>query len=370
MTVPFISGIELARLYYAEQVRPLLDERFPALPHSAALIGAGSEVLGFDSHRSTDHDWGPRLELFLADSRDSPDVAMTISEVLAERLPMQFRGYPTAFRASGAGPEPASHGVEVASLRDWLSRQLGFDPLTGVRLLDWLATPTQVLAEITGGAVFYDGLGESGASSGGGGLSAARAALAWYPRDVWLHILACQWQRIDQEEAFPGRCAEAGDELGSALVAARLVRDLVRLVLLMQRRYPPYSKWLGTAFAQSPAAAGLLPLLSGALTASSWPQREDYLCTGYEAAARLHNELGLTAYVDPAVRPTYFERPFRVLSAARFSRALRDAIQDERVRALPLTGAVDQFIDSTDAIKDLRLLRTAVVRPEERADHR
>jgi hypothetical protein len=52
---------------------------------------------------------------------------------------------------------------------------------------DWLATPAQRLAEVTAGAVFHDGPGE---------LSQARARLAWYPCDVWLYVLACQWQRI------------------------------------------------------------------------------------------------------------------------------------------------------------------------------
>jgi hypothetical protein len=44
---------------------------------------------------------------------------------------------------------------------------------------------------------------------------------------------------------------------GSAVVAARLVRDLMRLALLLHRRYPPYGKWLGSAFAALPAAATL-----------------------------------------------------------------------------------------------------------------
>jgi Domain of unknown function (DUF4037) len=352
VTAAFIPGLELSRLFYAEQVRPLLDAAFPGLAHSAGLIGWGSDVLGFDTPRSTDHDWGPRLQVFLAD----PAPAAEISSMLTARLPERFRGYPTVFPASGADPATATHWVEVAGLPGWLAGTLGFDPRAGVRLADWLATPTQVLAEVTGGDVFHDGLAEAA----GSGLAAARAALAWYPRDVWRHILACQWQRIDQEEPFPGRCAEAGDELGSALVAARLVRDVVRLVLLMQRRYPPYSKWLGTAFARTPAAAGLLPQLTAALSATSWPDRERGLCAAYEAAARLHNDLGITELVDPAVRPTFWDRPFRVLGAARFAAALRAAITDPRVRELPLTGAVDQFTDSTDATRDKRLLRAAI----------
>jgi hypothetical protein len=387
MTAGFIPGLELARLFYAEQIRPLLGEDFPGLRHSAARIGPGSEVLGFDSPRSTDHDWGPAVQLFLADENAAPDLVAAVSELLADRLPTEFRGYPTVFAASGAEHESSSHWVEVSGIRAWLTEMLGFDPRVGVQLLDWLATPTQTLAEVTSGAVFHDGLAEPSARSGagleaarkpiarykggmaaarkpavasGGGLAAARRALAWYPHDVWLYVLACQWQRIDQEEPFPGRCAEAGDELGSALVTARLARDLVRLVLLMQRRYPPYSKWLGTAFARTPAAAAMLPLLTGALTARSWPDREANLCAGYEAAARLHNELGLTPHVNPAVRPSFYQRPYRALGAGRFVQALRDAITDEQIRGLPLSGAVDQFIDNTDATVDLRLLRTTV----------
>ena len=32
--------------------------------------------------------------------------------------------------------------------------------------------------------------------------------------ELWLYRLACQWKRISQEEAFMGRCADVGDELG------------------------------------------------------------------------------------------------------------------------------------------------------------
>ena len=359
MTVEFIPGVELAAAFYREIVRPLLDQEFPGLPHSAALIGPGSEVLGFDSRRSTDHDWGPRLQVFLADSGDEARLARSVSQMLAGRLPGKFRGYPTVFASSGADESaPVSHWVSVTGLRGWLADALGFDPISEIGLPDWLAAPTQVLAEITGGEVFHDGL--AAGSQPSGGLVAVRAGLAWYPHDVWLHVLACQWQRIGQEEPFPGRCAEAGDDLGSAVVTARLVRDLMRLVLLMQRRYPPYSKWLGTAFAQTAAAAELVPLLTGALAAPDWSERERLLSAAYEVVARLHNTLALTPPLDPAVRPTFYDRPYRVIDAGRFVAALRGQVRDEQVRALPLAGAADQFIDSTDAIADQALVRAAV----------
>ena len=262
--------------------------------------------------------------------------------------------------SDATAPDPAPRDwVEVAELGSWLTSRLGFDPRAGVAVEDWLATPTQLLAEITGGAVFSDGL--AGFSGGrGGGLHAARAALAWYPDDVWRYMLACQWIRISQEEAFPGRCAEVGDDLGSAIVAARLSRDLVRLTLLMHRTYPPYSKWLGSAFARLPSVNDVLrPALTRAVTAASWPERERNLCAAYEAVAALHNDLGLTAPVDGSVRP-YFDRLFQVIDADRFAAALLDSITDDQIRQLPPTGAVDQFVESTDALGDQPLLRSAI----------
>ena len=370
MAAEFRPGIELAARYYQEVVRPLLDDFTPGLRHSAALLGWGSDVLGFDSPRSTDHNWGPRCQIFLG-ARDA-DRAAEISAMLADRLPARFAGWPTRF-ADVTAPDPAPrHWVEVAGLGAWLSGQLGFDPRAGVGIDDWLATPAQVLAEVTGGAVFSDGLaggldGGPGGGLNGGlgggltcGLEAARAALRWYPDDLWRYVLACQWARIGQEEAFPGRCAEAGDDLGSAIVAARLSRDLIRLTLLIHRTYPPYSKWLGSAFARLPGVhAGLRPALLGAVTARSWPEREQNLCAAYEAIAALHNELGLTVPVDGSVRP-YFDRPFLVIGAERFVAALRESIRDDEICRLPIAGVVDEFIDSTDALGDQRLLRAAV----------
>jgi predicted N-acetyltransferase YhbS len=341
VTAEFIPGLRLAREFYADVVRPLLDGQ---VPYAAALLGPGSEVAGFDSGRSVDHDWGPRLLVLLPDA--DAGQAGAITAMLADRLPESFRGYPVAFPRSGEPDEAARHRVEVAGLGGWLTGTLGFDPRRAITRLDWLATPAQRLAEITGGEVFADEPGD---------LTRARDALAWYPHDVWLYLLACQWQRIGQEEAFPGRCAEAGDDLGSAVVTARLARDLMRLCLLMHRRYPPYSKWLGTAFARLPGVDGIGASLTAASCAGDWRTRERNLCAAYEAVAALHNRLGITEPVDTHVR-RYYDRPFLVIGAERFTAALGGAG----------LGAVDQFIDSTDALGDLRFLRACTRAATER----
>jgi hypothetical protein len=345
----FVSGLTLAAATYHEAVRPVLDAAFPGLAHSAALLGPGSEVLGYDTTRSADHDWGPRLLLFLQPA-DARRHARQITDALAARMPASVHGWSTNFSPAEpgrsrslqpAGDGPIDHRVEVYDLHAWLIAQLSVDPRAGMRTRDWLAIPSQLLLEVTAGAVFHDGLGQ---------LEPVRAALAWYPDDVWRYLLACQWRRIAQEEAFPGRCAENGDDLGSRLVTARLVRDLMRLAMLIERRYAPYSKWLGTAFTHLCCAPTLQPLLAGALAAMHWPQRDEALCAAYEQLARAQNQLGLADHVDPTVR-LYYDRPFRVLAADRFADALRSAITEPEVSTLPPhIGAVDQFIDSTDVL--------------------
>jgi hypothetical protein len=346
VALEFVPGLQLAREFYTQAVGPLLAEHFPTVPYAAALLGAGSEVAGFDSQRSTDHDWGPRLQVFLGDP-DAARYAEPVDAMLAASLPATFRGHRVAFRVTREPGGAARHRVQVTGLGAWLNSRLGFDPRHAVTLLDWLATPAQRLAEFTTGEVFHDGPGE---------LSRARDTMAWYPRDVWLYLLACQWQRIEQEEPFPGRCAEAGDGLGSVIVTARLARDLMWLCLLMHRRYPPYSKWLGTAFARLPGAAGLAASLAAAMSATAWPDRERHLCGAYQIVAAMHNRLGLTPPLDTGTR-RFYDRPYQVIDAIRFTAALREAITDPRIRRLPRTGAIDQFVDSTDAAGDLRFVR-------------
>ncbi|MGW2508835.1 DUF4037 domain-containing protein [Streptomyces scopuliridis] len=346
----FLPGLELSRILYEEAVRPLLDDAFPGLRHAAARVGTGSEVLGFDTSRSADHEWGPQLQLFLAPD-EAARYGAPLRRLLAERLPKDVRGWPTHFRRQDDPLDPVGHmeltdgpvdhRVSVQDVGGWLTRETGADPAAGApTVLDWLAMPQQKLAEVTGGAVFHDGLGS---------LTAARRRLAWYPDQVWRYLLACQWQRISQQEAFVGRCAEVGDDLGSAVVAGRLVRDLMRLCLLLERRYAPYGKWLGSAFGRLDVADSLLPSLRGALAATEYPERERGLCEAYETVAAIQNDSGLAEPVDPACR-SYHSRPFQVLRADRFARALAATVTDPELRERPLTGSVDQWADSTDLL--------------------
>jgi hypothetical protein len=330
VTQAFVPSLRLNEAFYGEVVAPLVRPT----AHAAALLGWGSDVLGYDSERSTDHGWGPRLQVFVAE----PDVAAVRVRVDAG-LPESFRGRPVRFGWDSVAPR---HWVEVQPLGEWLTGQLGLDPRQGMDPLDWLTVPQQRLLGVVRGAVYADPAGE---------LAAVRAALRWYPRDVWLWLLGAQWRRIGQEEAFVGRTSEAGDELGSRLLAGRLARELMCLTFLLDREYRPYSKWFGSAFARLPGAARLRPALERAVAATDHATREAALVEAYETVAARHNAHAPTAEVDPWTRH-FFDRPYRVLGADRFVQACLDAIEDPWLRGLPVVGAVDQFADSTDVLSD------------------
>jgi Domain of unknown function (DUF4037) len=345
----FIKGRELSRIFYDEAVRPLLDQYFPHLAYTAGCFGYGSDVLGFDTEMSRDHDWGPTVHLILRE-RDL-NKADDIREVMATRLPLEIRGYSTHFgqhTSDGTQVMNAStdgrinHRVHVLTLRQYMAQHLHWNIDHDLDAADWLSFPAQVLRCIQDGWIHHDSARE---------WTAIRAKLAWYPHDVWLYLLAASWKRISQEDHLMGRAGYVGDELGSHLIASRLVRDLMFLCFLQEKQYAPYPKWFGTAFQQLNCAADLTPILRRVQLGASWQMREAALCEAGEFVAHKHNALNITTPI-PTTAAQFHDRPFRVLHSMGADTALLSAITDPQVRrltALPaLIGSIDQFSDSTD----------------------
>lgn len=130
----FAPGLTLNQQYYEAVVQPILAEHFWSLRYAAALIGSGSDVLGFDAARPRDHEWGPRLLLFL-DDPDFESVRLALDEQLREALPPPFRGYSTAFSAkdpSGvrvrveATASKIAHHVDFSTTHTFLTTHLGW----------------------------------------------------------------------------------------------------------------------------------------------------------------------------------------------------------------------------------------------------
>jgi len=352
----FIPGLKLSELFYKKAVKPILDLEFPQLRYSAALIDSGSEVLGFDTPQSRDHNWGPRVLLFLskADYREKKD---KISTVLGRRLPSTFCRYSTHFTepdeeevrflAEAKDGQPINHRVDISTVESFFHRHLGINPHDEINELDWLTLPQQRLRTIRSGRVFHDSLE----------LNKIRKKLKYYPKDVWLYLLACQWHRIGQEEPSMARCGDVGDELGSKILTARLIKDVISLCFLMEREYAPYSKWFGTAFSRLRCSKKLTPIIENVLSSQDWRERERNLSSLYEEIARMHNSLDITEPLPTKVS-RFYTRAYLVIHADRFAREIRKKIRNRVIRNIKVDiGSVNQFSDSTDVLGDTRLLK-------------
>jgi hypothetical protein len=344
----FIPGLELAERFYHEAVQPVLCRRFPELDYSAARLDFGSDVLGFDTPQSMDHDWGPKCTLFVSE-RDYDACREQIPHVMSWELPFEVAGFSTHYGQNDNGTRnnesakgrPIHHAVTVTTPTRFFASYLEVNPMQELRVLDWLAIPQQRLRTIQSGKVFHDGLGQ---------LEPARQILRWYSHDVWMYLMANQWQRISQEAPFMARCGDVGDELGSSIVAVRLVRELMRLCFMIERQYAPYIKWFGTAFSRLCCAKFLSPILARVLSAEDWHAREEHLSAAYTYVAQMHNGLGVTPKLDAQVVP-FYSRRYRVPQSLCFVEALHAAIESSEVRNLPLhVGSIDQFVDSTDIL--------------------
>jgi hypothetical protein len=354
----FTPGLELSRLFFEQAVRPVVESSAPNLQYAAALIGSGSEVLGFDDEMSSDHHWGPRVMLFLNEA-DHQTTSQLIDSALREKLPPTFLGYSTHFsepdpndnnvqRLVEGKPGSINHRVEIFTLRDYLLAYLNFDINLEIEPADWLTFPEQKLRTIAGGEVFRDEIG----------MRRTLDRFNYYSHDVWLYLLASGWNRIGQEEHLMGRAGMVGDEIGSALIGARLVRDIMRLCFLMERQYAPYPKWFGTAFKNLKCSRRIAPHLDAALRSAVWQERESHFVPAYEQMAAMHNDLQITERL-PAKCADFFGRPFKVINlTGDFSERIRAQIRDpevKRIAANKLIGSIDQFSDNTDMLSDAKL---------------
>ena len=353
----FVPGLVLSERFFHSAVEPLIATHFPTLRYSAARLSRGSDVMGFDTPQSRDHHWGPKTTLFLADD----DVARHGDEIvtmLGNELPFTIDGYPTHFDQpdvdggflTHTGQRPIAHGVTVTTIARFTRDYLGVDATHPIDERAWLAMPSQRLRTIRSGRVFRDDLG----------LSAVRERLHWYPHEVWLYRMANQWRRIDQEEPWVGRCGDVGDELGSRIVATRLLVELMRLCFLIEREYWPYFKWFGTAFSRLRCSATLTPIFHDVMNAADWKSREAAIGRAHLRVGAMHNELGVTDVIEPRLAP-FFNRPYQVPHAMRFVDALMGAVRSPSLRAIPsYVGSVDQFADSTDILDEIPMAQALI----------
>jgi len=347
----FIPGLQLSEQFYKKVVKELIKKKFSNLKYSAALIGSGSEVLGFDTPLSTDHHWGPRVIIFVS----SKDIKYRkkISDYLSKNLPLKFKGYSTNFSEpdednvqlliEAKKGDPINHRVGITTIEEYFKNYLGINPRKKLTAYDWLTLSEQKLASIRNGKIFHDQIG----------LKKVIKKFHYYPKDVWLYLLASEWTKINEEEPFIGRCGDVKDEIGSSIIAARIVQSIMNLCFLMEKTYAPYSKWFGTGFSKLKCAKKLSLHLSNVLNSKKWKERQKHLAQAQKIVAQMHNNLKLTKPL-PTKTTSFHERPYHVIHGDIFAKELRKRIKDPDIRKIPTNiGSVNQFTNSVDILVDI-----------------
>ena len=349
MTIPnFIPGLKLSEEFYNSIIFPILSEHFPHMKYSAGLLGYGSEIIGFDTFQSTDHMWGPRLYIFL-NEEDYRVFHKKLYSTIIEKLPYTFKGYSVNFTKPDSNdggvqtPDYQSSGkinplIWITTISRFFKEYLNIGPYTEINFKTWITFSEHRLLAVTSGKIFYDDLN----------LKKIQNKFHYYPEEVWLYMLASQWSKIAQIEAFPGRCHSVDDNLGLQIILSRLIRHLMYLCFLMEKQYSTYDKWFGSAFKKLKIADKLLPIFKDCLSANSWNKQEELLCEAYRIIAQNHNSLNITKKIDSNIR-TYFGRPYKVIFASRFVEAIDKIIKIKYPNiSNRYIGSISQFSDTPD----------------------
>jgi hypothetical protein len=337
----FIPGLELNRGFYFDIIKPLLARAYPQLEYSAALIGYGSDVMGFDTETSMDHNWGPRGQLFINDKGLVPE----ITNYLSFELPLFYKDFSVNFTdprydktqsMEVTDKKPVNHKVEITTFEDYLNSYFGTNKINNFTNAEWLTFTDQKLIEITAGEVFYDGLHK---------LNNTRKELNFYPRDIAKYRMAVLWHYISNKEAFVGRNIALGDDIGVKIIVGRIVSYLIKLCFYFEARYIAYSKWFGSAFKRLKSYTEINYLVKEILTENDLDKIEEKLCKLYVVIIKKHNEINGLPHLDNSIR-NYHDRPYKVLFSENIIEALRDSIDDPDIKNMDIRKyGLDIIID-------------------------
>ncbi len=225
-----MKGLELAEKYFNSIVAPGFKSVFPELYNQMAfgLVGAGSECYGYDDELSRDHDWGPRVCVWVPDDlyrRKGPEL-----QQVYDSFPGECCGFSPVQRIDTAVQRDG-----IISIERFYARFLGIGFLPE-KNKQWLALKDEQLSQCTNGKVFLDNLGR---------FTAYRHALqSYYPRDVWLKKIVARCVMISQHGQYNlQRALYRQDTLAAEHSKAQFCNEVTALAFLLRKSYRPFYKW-------------------------------------------------------------------------------------------------------------------------------
>lgn len=347
-----MKGLAINKRFYFHVVKPLLDKNYPQLQYACGLIGPGSDVLGIDDLISRDHNWGLRLIVFL----EEKDLKLKneISEYLSSNLPRVFETIDVNWSSNLADdgsrtPAPTkgkiNHNITFYSIPEYLSNHFGVYSVESLKEEEWLLISEQKFLEFVSGEIFFDSIGK---------ITDLRKIFNYYPFTIKIINLIGEWKAIASEIAFVGRTRMLYDDVGSLLIASRLINRMMRISFILENQYIPYAKWIGTKFYYLHLARELLPLFRQILAASGWEEREDCLVQCYLYLAQEMKKLDLIS--SQITEIFYYSRPQKVININDIINDLSQKIDPAMVRKY-CWGSINQIIHISDTIDDRNYLK-------------
>lgn len=284
-----LTGLEISQQFIVDELLPILQRSLPAAYDrlAVAVVGTGSDVLGWDDEISRDHHWGPRANVMYL-REEAAQLRPQVQQVLTTQLPATYQGFEVRVNIGNLT------GVCSTAVEDFFARFLGGEGLPETDL-DWIRLCEVDLFHVTAGTVVYDGPGK---------LTQWRSHLAYYPENVWKKRLADWCMYITGREAPYNlhRVSKRDDDLTCTIYFGLCLKRMMELCFALNRQYAPYTKWLNRTFRQLPRfASDLAPLVDEAMAETSWKRRVGMLVDANYVIADALAELGLTAV--PKRRP-------------------------------------------------------------------
>ena len=226
-----MTGLEIARGYYEEFGKPMLESDFAdILPFLAVgFVGSGSEHYGYDDGISRDHDFEPGFCIFLP-GEDIVDRRRAFQlERAYAKLPKEYVG----MKRQNISPVGGNRNGVIRTSEFYL-KVIGSENLQ-LSLEQWLRLPDYALAEAVNGEVFFDNYGE---------FSRIREELICMPEDIKLKRLAGNLLIMAQSGQYNFiRCMKHGEPEAAQLACVEFVNAAMKVTFLLQDRYMPYYKW-------------------------------------------------------------------------------------------------------------------------------
>lgn len=226
-----MNGLEIAREYFEEFGKPMLEAEFSdILPFLAAgFVGSGSEHYGYDDEVSRDHDFEPGFCVFLP-GEDIVDRRRAFQlERAYAKLPKEYAG----IKRQPISPVGGNRNGVIRTAEFYL-KSVG-SANGELTAMQWLRLPDHALAEAVNGEVFFDHYGE---------FSGIREELICMPKDIKLKRLAGNLMIMAQAGQYNFlRCVKHGEPEAAQLACVEFVNAAMKTCFLLQDRYMPFYKW-------------------------------------------------------------------------------------------------------------------------------